>query len=190
MKSKRNRTRVLSIGMAVTLVASAIAFGVMSSAPDASAIEWSPSVSRLGAARPAQVKITTQSTVVIQTSALPKQKTEIATKVATTSSAKTSSTRSSSTGTAPASGGTSELAKAQSILAGLISRYPILQGSTVTIGTTPNNYQAVCYYKSGRIIVSPTHKSSLSTILNHEVWHIIDWRDNGVIDWGESVPRG
>jgi hypothetical protein len=20
------------------------------------------------------------------------------------------------------------------------------------------------------------------------VWHVIDWRDNGRIDWGESVP--
>jgi hypothetical protein len=22
----------------------------------------------------------------------------------------------------------------------------------------------------------------------HEIWHIIDWRDNGRIDWGENVP--
>ena len=22
----------------------------------------------------------------------------------------------------------------------------------------------------------------------HEIWHTIDWRDNGVIDWGENVP--
>jgi len=59
----------------------------------------------------------------------------------------------------------------------------------VSIGRTPGGYQAVCYFKSGRILVSPTHTASLRTIMNHEVWHIIDWRDNGRIDWGEAVPR-
>ncbi len=49
-------------------------------------------------------------------------------------------------------------------------------------------YQAICYYKSGRIVINPNHTASLSRILNHEVWHIIDWRDNGRIDWGENVP--
>ena len=56
-------------------------------------------------------------------------------------------------------------------------------------GDTPGSYQAVCYYKSGRILISPTHTASLDKIIRHEAWHIIDWRDNGVIDWGESVPR-
>jgi hypothetical protein len=59
----------------------------------------------------------------------------------------------------------------------------------VKIGTTPGGAQAVAFYKSGRIVISPTHRASLSVILNHEAWHIIDWRDNHRIDWGENVPR-
>lgn len=80
-----------------------------------------------------------------------------------------------------------ENAQAQAILAGLIAKYPILAGTTVSFGDAKGS-QAIAYYKSGRIVISPTHTASLSRILNHEVWHIIDWRDNGVIDWGENVP--
>ena len=82
---------------------------------------------------------------------------------------------------------TSELAQAQSILNGYISRYPILAGTTVSFGDA-KGYQAICYYQSGRIVISTTHTSSLERILGHEIWHVIDWRDNGVIDWGENVP--
>jgi hypothetical protein len=82
---------------------------------------------------------------------------------------------------------TGEQAQAEAILAGLIAQYPILQGTTVTFGDA-QGYQAIAYYQSGRIVISPTHTASLSTILNHEIWHIIDWRDNGRIDWGENVP--
>jgi hypothetical protein len=82
----------------------------------------------------------------------------------------------------------SELAQAQSILASLRAKYPrYLSGVTVSIGNA-SGYQAVAYYTSGRIVISPSHKASLSRILNHEIWHIIDWRDNGRIDWRESVP--
>ncbi len=81
-----------------------------------------------------------------------------------------------------------KLAQAQSILASLIAQHPILAGTTVSIGATPGGYQAVAYFKSGRILISPNHKASLSTILRHEIWHIIDWRDNNRIDWGENVP--
>ena len=105
-----------------------------------------------------------------------------------TAPAKAQATGSTAPSTRPAASATDELAQAKSILAGLIARYPILAGTTVTFGDTPGGYQAVAYYKSGRIIVNPNHTASLSTILNHEVWHIIDWRDNGVIDWGENVP--
>jgi hypothetical protein len=66
--------------------------------------------------------------------------------------------------------------------------YPILRGATVEVGDTKGNAQAICYYKSGRIIINPNHTVSLERIINHEIWHIIDWRDNGRIDWGESVP--
>lgn len=80
-----------------------------------------------------------------------------------------------------------DAARAKAILAGLIAKYPILQGTTVTMGDA-RGYQAIALYKSGRIIISPTHTATLERILNHEVWHIIDWRDNGRIDWGEQVP--
>ncbi|MDO8915939.1 MAG: hypothetical protein Q7W16_07655 [Coriobacteriia bacterium] len=89
--------------------------------------------------------------------------------------------------TAKISGG-SELTQAQSILASLRSRYPrYLSGATVSIGSA-KGYQAISYYTSGRIVISPTHRASLERILAHEIWHIIDWRDNGRIDWGERVP--
>ncbi len=80
-----------------------------------------------------------------------------------------------------------KLSKARAILAGLIKKHPILKGSTVSFGDA-KGYQAICYYRSGRIVISNTHKASLERILNHEAWHIIDWRDNGRIDWGENVP--
>jgi len=92
----------------------------------------------------------------------------------------------SGTPTRRTSGG-SELAQARSILAGLVAAHPILAGASVTFGDA-RGYQAIALYQSGRIIISPTHTASLSRILNHEVWHIIDWRDNGRIDWGENVP--
>ncbi len=75
----------------------------------------------------------------------------------------------------------------QSILNGYIAKHPILAGATASYGDA-KGYQAIAYYKSGRIVVSPTHTASLQRIIGHEIWHIIDWRDNGVIDWGENVP--
>jgi hypothetical protein len=87
--------------------------------------------------------------------------------------------------TASASSG--KEAEARRILAGLIKKYPILKGTTVTIGDA-KGYQAIAFYKSGRIVISKDHKATLTRILNHEVWHIIDYRDNGRIDWGEKVP--
>jgi hypothetical protein len=82
----------------------------------------------------------------------------------------------------------SDAARVQSILASLKARYPrYLSGVTVSLGAA-RGYQAISYYTSGRIVVSPTHSASLERILGHEIWHIIDWRDNGRIDWGERVP--
>lgn len=81
-----------------------------------------------------------------------------------------------------------ELARARSILASLKARYPrYLSGVTVSIGSA-RGYQAISYYTSGRIVISPTHTASLERILGHEIWHIIDWRDNNHIDWGERIP--
>ncbi|MHB1322941.1 MAG: hypothetical protein ACYCXZ_01165 [Coriobacteriia bacterium] len=97
---------------------------------------------------------------------------------------RTSRSRSGGSATAavPSSGG-----DLQSILNGYIAKYPILAGATATYGDA-KGYQAIAYYKSGRIVVSPTHTASLQRIIGHEIWHIIDWRDNGIIDWGENVP--
>jgi len=113
-----------------------------------------------------------------------------ATSAARTSSTRTSSastTSSSARSTASAPAPVDETATARSILARYISKYPILSGSTVTFGDA-KGYQAICYYQSGRIVISPTHTSSLERIIAHEVGHILDWRDNGVIDWGENIP--
>jgi len=113
-----------------------------------------------------------------------------ATSAALTSSTRTSSastTSSSARSTAPAPAPVDETAAARSILARYIAKYPILSGSTVTFGDA-KGYQAICYYQSGRIVISPTHTSSLERIIAHEVGHILDWRDNGVIDWGENIP--
>lgn len=80
-------------------------------------------------------------------------------------------------------------AAADAALARLKAEYPrYLSGVTVSIGATPNGYQAVCYYREGRIVVKPDHTASMEDILSHEIWHVIDWRDNGCIDWRESIP--
>lgn len=119
--------------------------------------------------------------------ALPRTYAVVAAPVSVPEKPRTTDADSPTVRTTPASSG-DELAQAKAILAGLTARYPILAGTAVSFGSTPGGYQAVAYYQSGRIVVNPNHTASLSTILNHEVWHIIDWRDNGQIDWGENVP--
>lgn len=79
-----------------------------------------------------------------------------------------------------------ELFEARRILAGQIAKYPILKGTTVEIGPTPNNYQAVAYYTIGRIVINPNHVASLQRIIEHECAHIIDWRQDGDIDNNDS----
>ena len=83
----------------------------------------------------------------------------------------------------------SQLALARKLLRKQIVLHPILKGTTVSIGKTPGNYQAVAYYTTGHIVINPRHRASLARIIAHEVWHVIDWRDNHRIDWGERVPR-
>jgi hypothetical protein len=78
--------------------------------------------------------------------------------------------------------------QANKLLADLKSKYRYLDGATVTIGTTPNGEQAIAYYTEGQIVISRTHTVSIDKIVAHEIWHIIDWRDNGRLDWHESVP--
>jgi len=81
----------------------------------------------------------------------------------------------------------SDLAKAKAALAKMKAAHPILRGVTVRYGDT-HGYQAISYYKSGQIILSKTHTASVARIISHECWHIIDWRDNQHIDWGENIP--
>lgn len=82
---------------------------------------------------------------------------------------------------------TGDLAVAQADLARYIQMYPLLRGSTVEMGDAAG-YQAITYFSVGRTVISPSHAASIDVIMAHEIWHTIDWRDNGVIDWGENVP--
>jgi len=70
----------------------------------------------------------------------------------------------------------------------LAERYGHLEDVTVTLGITPEGKEAVAYYTEGRIVISDAHTVSIDTILEHEIWHVIDWRDNGRLDWGEDLP--
>lgn len=70
----------------------------------------------------------------------------------------------------------------------LAARYRYLDGVTVTVGDTPNREEAVSYYTVGEIVIGRSHVVDIDTILQHEIWHVIDWRDNGRLDWGERLP--
>lgn len=78
--------------------------------------------------------------------------------------------------------------EAQNILDARIKKCPILVGSTVDFGNA-GGYQAVAYYSSGKIVISPTHTASITTILNHEIYHIYDYRQNSKIDYYENIPQ-
>ncbi len=119
------------------------------------------------------------------------------------SATRSTSTRTSGTSTAsrPASGSATQasapaaqassgdkLAQARSILANRARTWKYVSGTTVEFGDTRGNPQAIVYYKSKRIIINPNHTASLERIIDHEIWHIIDWHHNGQINWGEAVP--
>jgi len=78
--------------------------------------------------------------------------------------------------------------RAKAALARLSANYRYLEDVTVTIGDTPNGEEAVAYYSEGRIVIDRAHSVGVDAILAHEVWHVIDWRDNGRMDWGEKLP--
>jgi hypothetical protein len=82
---------------------------------------------------------------------------------------------------------TGDLAVAQADLSRYIQTYPLLQGCTVQMGDA-RGYQAITYFTTGLTVISASHTASIGTIMAHEIWHDIDWRDNSVIDWGENVP--
>jgi hypothetical protein len=77
---------------------------------------------------------------------------------------------------------------ANELLETLQAKYRHLEGVTVEFGDTPNGEEAVAYYTEGEIVISASHTVSIRKILAHEIWHVIDWRDNGQIDWGEDLP--
>jgi hypothetical protein len=77
---------------------------------------------------------------------------------------------------------------ANETLDGLKAKYRNLDGVTVVLGATPRGEQAVAYYTEGRIVISRSHSVGIEKILAHEIWHVIDWRDNGRIDWHENLP--
>ncbi len=80
------------------------------------------------------------------------------------------------------------LDRAEEVLGSLQERYGFLDDVTVTLGPTPGGREAVAYYTRGEIVIDPGHSLPVESIMHHEIWHIIDWRDNGRLDWGESVP--
>lgn len=53
-----------------------------------------------------------------------------------------------------------------------------LSGVSLSFGET-YGYEAIAYYKSGYIVISPNHTTSLSTLIAHEVEHIIAYRQSG-----------
>jgi hypothetical protein len=77
----------------------------------------------------------------------------------------------------------SKLARAQQILAFQIAKNPILIGTNVYIKDCSNNWQACAFYQAGIILIDPDHKASLEEIISHECNHIIDWRQDGDIDY-------
>ena len=78
--------------------------------------------------------------------------------------------------------------RAAELLAEHAETYRYLGDVTIHEGLTPKGEQAVSYYTDGEIVISPDHTAALEDIVAHEIWHVIDWRDNGRIDWGEQLP--
>lgn len=77
---------------------------------------------------------------------------------------------------------------AQAYLRDLGKKFEHLDDVSVTFGQTPNGEQAVAYYERGVIVIDSEHSVGIQTILDHEIWHIIDYRDDGKLDWGEDLP--
>ncbi|MDI6900785.1 MAG: hypothetical protein QMC79_03725 [Anaerosomatales bacterium] len=185
MKSLRNRpARTATAGLLALALVALLTLGVASAPQSASAAQRVTVSAKLATLDAEPVKILSDSRTVLRAAAAAKTATPVK-RVSTVTKSWTAAR--TSTSTSSSSSSTSELSRAQSILAGYIAKYPILKGSTVSFGDA-RGYQAICYYKSGRIVISPSHTASLERIIGHEIWHIIDWRDNGVIDWGENVP--
>jgi hypothetical protein len=187
-QATKSRTRLVTLAVvaAVAIAASAVAVLPSDSASARLAIG-----ATIEAAQPAIPAVTFEEVALVPAAAW-KQPTPVAVAEPSAAAPKRvaaapTASKPRTVSTRPATSSGDELSEARRILAGLIAKYPILKGTTVSFGDT-KGYQAICYYRSGRIVINPNHTVSLSRILNHEVWHIIDWRDNGRIDWGENVP--
>ncbi len=185
---KKTTTRRLLVAWVIGGLTVALVLGFSLNALGASASHGTVEIQELDAAA-APAGMTVPETPTLRASVIHKQPTvvAVASAPAGTTRRPTKATRTAAYTASRATASTDELAEARRILASLIARYPILAGTTVTFGDA-RGHQAICYYRSGRIVISPNHTASLSRILNHEIWHIIDWRDNGRIDWGENVP--
>jgi len=81
-----------------------------------------------------------------------------------------------------------ETLKANEVFDGLAAQYQHLDGVKIVMGETPKGEEAVSYYTVGEIVIDRDHTVSIEKILAHEIWHVIDWRDNGRLDWGEDLP--
>ena len=197
MKTSRTRKFGAALGTIAMLLALALIAGFVSAPDAASAAQYVERFESRLAPAAATVKLAAGADAAsgLEVSAHARTATPIR-RVITSTTSVTRTVRTAGSGqpaatpTAAATAApkaSSSQADAQAILNRYIAKYPILKGATVTFGDA-KGYQAICYYKSGRIVISPTHTRSLETIIGHEIWHIIDWRDNGVIDWGENVP--
>jgi len=82
----------------------------------------------------------------------------------------------------------SDVERATALLESYQATYRYLDDVTVSEGPTPEGEQAVSYYTDGQIVLDPDHSATTEAIMAHEIWHVIDYRDNGKIDWGESIP--
>lgn len=174
-------TATVLVTLAITLVAGLAPAGVA-----AQAATDIPVFGNQLSAEAAAGKLAAATDTSLAASLAPRARTATVIQPVAAPKATTARRTSGSAEAAPAGGG-DETAEAQSILAGYIGKYPILAGSSVTFGDAKGS-QAIAYYKSGRIVISVSHTASLSRIIGHEIWHIIDYRDNGTIDWGENVP--
>jgi len=74
------------------------------------------------------------------------------------------------------------------VLGRLEKQYKHLDDVSVTLGQTPKGEEAVAYYTGNEIVIDTEHSVGIEKILAHEIWHVIDWRDNGELDWGEDLP--
>lgn len=188
MTRKTHRTVRLSLTVAGASVALLLTMGFTPAANAAASADTGSFSSKLAPVSTTTVVVADSGSAAFSaTSAHVRSATTLPTQRQASAFSGGSSSSSSSTATRSGTAPSSESAQAQAILAGYVAKYPILQGATVSFGDA-KGYQAICYYRSGRIVISPTHTASLERIIRHEIGHIIDWRDNGVIDWGENIP--